>query len=70
MDVLLYLNRGIAERNIAAAKTGKENKEAGTFMAESPFATHANEIFNAIAQTPAQNRTLNTPAHPIDECLT
>ena len=27
MDVLIYLNKGIAERNIAAAKTGKASNE-------------------------------------------
>ena len=46
MDVLIYLNKGIAERNIAAAKTGKENKEAGMFMAESLFATLTNVNFD------------------------
>jgi hydroxylamine reductase len=46
MDVLIYLNKGIAERNIAAAKTGKDNKEAGLFMAESLFATLTNVNFD------------------------
>jgi hydroxylamine reductase len=46
MDVLIYLNKGIAERNIAAAKTGKENKEAGMVMAESLFATLTNVNFD------------------------
>lgn len=46
MDVLIYLNKGIAERNIAAAKTGTENKEAGIFMAESLFATLTNVNFD------------------------
>jgi len=46
MDVLIYLNKGIAERNIAAAKTGKENKEVGMFIAESLFATLTNVNFD------------------------
>ena len=46
MDVLIYLNEGIAERNIAAAKAGKENKEAGMFMTESLFATLTNTNFD------------------------
>ena len=46
MDVLIYLNKGIAERNIAAAKTGKENKEAGMFITEALFATLTNTNFD------------------------
>jgi hydroxylamine reductase len=46
MDVLIYLNKGIAERNIAAAKSGKEDKEAGLFIVESLFATLTNVNFD------------------------
>ncbi|MGA2917184.1 hydroxylamine reductase [Methanoregula sp.] len=46
MDVLIYLNKGTAERNIAAAKTGKENKEAGMFITEALFATLTNTNFD------------------------
>ena len=46
MDVLIYVNKGIAERNIAAAKSGKENKEAGTFITDALFATLTNTNFD------------------------
>ena len=46
MDVLIYLCKGISERSIAAAKSGKENKEAGMFIAESLFATLTNTNFD------------------------
>ena len=46
MDVLIWLCKGISERNIAAAKSGKENKEAGMFLAESLFATLTNTNFD------------------------
>jgi hydroxylamine reductase len=46
MDVLIYLTKGIAERNIAAAKSGKENKEAGTFITDALFATLTNTNFD------------------------
>jgi hydroxylamine reductase len=46
MDVLIYVNKGISERNIAAAKSGKENKEAGMFMTDALFATLTNTNFD------------------------
>ncbi|MDD1687112.1 hydroxylamine reductase [Methanoregula sp.] len=46
MDVLIYVCKGISERNIAAAKTGKENKDAGIFIAEALFATLTNTNFD------------------------
>ena len=46
MDVLIYLNKGIAERNIAAAKSGKENREAGMFITDALFATLTNTNFD------------------------
>jgi hydroxylamine reductase len=46
MDVLIYLNKGIAERTIAAAKTGKDNKEAGAFITDALFATLTNTNFD------------------------
>ncbi|MDD5142889.1 hydroxylamine reductase [Methanoregula sp.] len=46
MDVLIWLCKGISERNIAAAKAGKANKDAGMFIAESLFATLTNTNFD------------------------
>ena len=39
MDITIYLCKGIAERNIAAAKKGLENRDAGLFIAEVLFST-------------------------------
>ena len=46
-DVLIYLCKGIAVRNTAAMASGKENKEAGRFIAESLFSTLTNVNFDA-----------------------
>jgi hydroxylamine reductase len=46
MDVLIYTNKGIAERNIAAAKSGRENKEAGMFITDALFTTLTNTNFD------------------------
>jgi hydroxylamine reductase len=46
MDVAIYLCKGIAERNIAAAKKGLENKDAGRFIAEVLFSTLTNVNFD------------------------
>ncbi len=46
MDVLIYLCKGISERNLAAAKTGKANADAGNFIAEALFATLTNTNFD------------------------
>jgi len=46
MDVAIYLCKGIAERNIAAAKRGKENRDAGRFIAEVLFSTLTNVNFD------------------------
>ncbi|HXX55045.1 MAG TPA: hydroxylamine reductase [Methanoregula sp.] len=46
MDVLIYLTKGIAERNIPAARSGKEDKDAGLFIAEALFATLTNVNFD------------------------
>ncbi|MFA4859481.1 hydroxylamine reductase [Methanoregula sp.] len=46
MDVLIWLCKGIAERNIAAAGSGKENNEAGMFITEALFATLTNTNFD------------------------
>jgi len=64
MDVLIELNKGIAERNITAAKTGKENKEAGMFMTEALFATLTNTNFDD-----ARLRSLITQAIAIRDAL-
>ena len=64
MDVLIELNKGMAERNIAAAKTGKENKEAGMFMTEALFATLTNTNFDD-----ARLRSLITQAIAIRDAL-
>ena len=45
-DVLIYLCKGISVRNIAAMETGKGNKEAGAFIAESLFSTLTNVNFD------------------------
>jgi len=64
MDVLIYICKGIAERNLAAATTGKENKEAGMFIAESLFATLTNTNFDD-----ARLRSLITQAIAIRDAL-
>jgi hydroxylamine reductase len=46
MDVLIWLCKGISERNSAAAKIGKGNKDAGMFIAEALFATLTNTNFD------------------------
>ena len=46
MDVLIYLTRGIAERNLAAARSGQDDKDAGLFIAGSLFATLTNVNFD------------------------
>jgi hydroxylamine reductase len=45
-DVLIYLCKGIAERNLAASKTGRGNGAAGDFIAEALFATLTNTNFD------------------------
>jgi len=45
-DVLIYLCKGISERNIAAIANGKGDKEAGIFIAEALFATLTNTNFD------------------------
>ncbi len=47
-DVLIYLTRGIAVRNLAAMEHGVGNKEAGTFIAEALFATLTNVNFDRV----------------------
>ncbi|NMB77965.1 MAG: hydroxylamine reductase [Methanomicrobiales archaeon] len=46
MDVLIYLCKGISERNSAAAAQGKANKAVGSFIAEALFATLTNTNFD------------------------
>ena len=46
MDVLIWLCKGISERNIAAAKSGKENKDVGMFITNALFATLTNTNFD------------------------
>ncbi len=64
MDVLIYLCKGISERNSSAAKTGKENKEAGMFIAEALFTTLTNTNFDD-----ARLRSLITQAIAIRDAL-
>ena len=45
-DVLIYLCKGIATRNIAAKAKGMENREAGLFITEALFATLTNTNFD------------------------
>lgn len=45
-DVLIYLCKGISARNLKAQVDGSENKEAGSFIAESLFATLTNTNFD------------------------
>jgi hydroxylamine reductase len=48
MDVLIYLCKGIAVRNVAATAAGKGNRDAGMFIAESLFATLTNTNFDDV----------------------
>jgi hydroxylamine reductase len=64
MDVLIYLCKGISERNLAAAKDGKGNKDAGLFIAEALFATLTNTNFDD-----ARLRSLITQAAAIRDAL-
>lgn len=45
-DVLIYLTKGIALRNLAATEKGEGKKEAGKFIAEALFATLTNVNFD------------------------
>src|SRR5512139_3346435 len=45
-DVLVFLCRGLAARNLAAIEKGKGNPEAGLFIAEALFATLTNVNFD------------------------
>lgn len=63
-DVLIYLLKGISERNSAAMKTGKGNPEAGGFIAEALFATLTNTNFDD-----ARIRSLITRAIAIRDSL-
>ncbi len=45
-DVLIYLTKGIAVRNLAAMEKGEGTKEAGRFIAEALFATLTNVNFD------------------------
>jgi hydroxylamine reductase len=45
-DVLIYLAKGIAVRNLAAMERGEGNGEAGRFIAEALFATLTNVNFD------------------------
>lgn len=45
-DVLIYLCKGISVRNLAAAKSGKQNPAAGRFIADALFSTLTNVDFD------------------------
>jgi len=64
MDVLIWLCKGIAERNSAAAKSGTENTIAGRFIAEALFATLTNTNFDD-----ARLRSLITQAIVLRDAL-
>ncbi|MDD1681885.1 MAG: hydroxylamine reductase [Methanoregula sp.] len=57
-DVLMYLCKGISVRNLAAAKKGKGNPEAGLFIAESLFSTLTNVNFDKARFTDLINRAI------------
>ena len=63
-DVLIYLCKGISERNIAAMNAGKGNFDAGSFIAEALFATLTNTNFDD-----ARLRSLITQAMAIRDSL-
>lgn len=64
MDVLIWLCKGISERNIAAEKIGKANGDAGLFIAEALFATLTNTNFDD-----ARLRSLITQAIVLRDAL-
>ncbi len=45
-DVLVYLCKGIAVRNLAAMETGKANPAVGSFIADALFSTLTNVNFD------------------------
>ena len=57
-DVLMYLCKGISVRNLAAAKKGKGNPEAGLFIAESLFSTLTNVNFDKARFTDLINHAI------------
>ena len=63
-DVLIYLCKGIAARNVAALAAGRGNKDAGAFIAEALFATLTNTNFDD-----ARLRSLMTQAVTIRDAL-
>ena len=73
-DVLIYVCKGLAERNIAAGANGKANPDAGSFIAEALFATLTNTNFNdarisaLIAQAAVMRDALPAHAGEPDAC--
>jgi hydroxylamine reductase len=73
-DVLIYLCKGIAARNVAARAIGRENKDAGAFIAGALFATLTNTNFDdarlksLIAQAVAIRDTIPAGADEPDAC--
>ncbi|PKL69892.1 MAG: hydroxylamine reductase [Methanomicrobiales archaeon HGW-Methanomicrobiales-1] len=57
-DVLVYLCKGIAIRNLAAMKNGNGNPDAGLFIAEALFATLTNVNFDKARFTALINRAV------------
>ena len=45
-DILIYVCKGISERNVGAMAKGSGDKEAGAFIAEALFATLTNTNFD------------------------
>src|SRR5690606_21142486 len=57
-DVLVFLCKGLAARNLAAIKKGKGNPETGLFIAEALFATLTNVNFDKVRFTAMINKAV------------
>ncbi len=57
-DVLMFLCKGIATRNLAATKNGRENPRVGLFLADSLFSTLTNVNFDKTRFTDMINRAV------------
>ncbi len=58
-DLLLYLCKGIAVRNLEAMKSGKDDPEAGLFIADALFATLTNVNFDKARFVEMINRAIS-----------
>jgi len=57
-DVLVYLCKGISVRNLAAVEKGKDNPDAGLFIADALFATLTNVNFDKARFTALINKAV------------